>query len=155
MECPVCGLTSPPSSARCDCGYDFDRRERGRKPRRTIALTPSSVLPSLWFAWVVVTAGDFFTLGGSGYSDVWNYFPNALFNLFTPILMGNLARGWITVPILLAGLFLGDLIGKKIKLKILRIAYNLIFLLVITAIIDVITWGSPKSFEQIRVRMPE
>src|SRR2546422_8291398 len=22
-ECPRCGLTNPPASARCDCGYDF------------------------------------------------------------------------------------------------------------------------------------
>ena len=26
MKCPICELENPPSSSRCDCGYDFDSR---------------------------------------------------------------------------------------------------------------------------------
>jgi hypothetical protein len=29
MECPTCGLVSPPTAQRCDCGYDFvERRQK-------------------------------------------------------------------------------------------------------------------------------
>jgi len=55
----------------------------------------------------------------------------------------------VTVPLLFVGLFTDDLLGKRIKLKSLRLAYNLFFLFVMTAAIDVITWGSPKSIEHI------
>src|SRR5262245_33960955 len=29
-DCPKCGLLNPPSAQRCDCGYDFDRRQMER-----------------------------------------------------------------------------------------------------------------------------
>jgi hypothetical protein len=68
---------------------------------------------------LLVTAGDFATLSGSGYADLWNYFPNALFNLFTPMLLGNLAARAsvlvITVPLLFVGLFVGDLAGRRVQ----------------------------------------
>jgi hypothetical protein len=28
LECPNCGLLSPPSAMRCDCGYTFTARHR-------------------------------------------------------------------------------------------------------------------------------
>jgi hypothetical protein len=108
--------------------------------------------PSLWFAWLIVTAGDFATLANSGYSDRWNYFPNARFNLFTPILFGNLAKKSVlivTVPLLFVGLFAGDWLGKQIKLTTFRVVYNLLFLLSITAAVDAITWGSPMSIDKV------
>jgi len=148
MECPVCGLLNPPHSSQCDCGYDFQKRTGGRR-RRTHWL--HSVTPSLWFAWLIITAGDFATLEGAGYSDRWNHFPNALFNLFTPVLFGNLSKASaliLTVPLLFAGLFAGDWFGKQIKLVSLRIVYNLVLLLGITAAIDGITWGSPMSIDR-------
>jgi hypothetical protein len=147
MECPVCGLINPPNSSQCDCGYDFQKQAGGRR-QRVLGFSP--VAPSLWFAWLIITAGDFATLQGSGYTDRWNYFPNALFNLFTPILFGNLIKKSVlivTLPILFVGLFVGDWVGKQIKFTSFRVAYNLLFLLVITAAVDVITWGSPKSIE--------
>jgi len=113
MECPVCGLLNPPHSSQCDCGYDFQKRTGGRR-RRTHWL--HSVTPSLWFAWLIITAGDFATLEGAGYSDRWNHFPNALFNLFTPVLFGNLSKASaliLTVPLLFAGLFAGDWSGNR------------------------------------------
>ncbi len=109
---------------------------------------------SLWFAWLIITAGDFATLFASGYTDSWNYFPNALFNLFTPMLLGNLAAKGsvlaVTVPFLVLGLLVGDLLGRRIKLKSLRLFYNLFFLFAITAAIDEITWGSPKSIQHFK-----
>lgn len=145
MECSVCGLINPPETAQCDCGYDFNERAGARKPRsfgfRSAAL-------SLWFAWLVVTAGDFATAYGSGYADSWDYFPNALFNLFTPILLWNFSAKGVTV--LFLGLFLGDLAGKWIRFKSLRLVYNLLILFALTAAIDEINWGSPKSIEKIK-----
>jgi hypothetical protein len=106
-------------------------------------------VPSLWFAWLIVTPGDLVKFSGSGYSVVWNYFPNALFSLLTPILLGDLLVKAlllvITVPLLFVGLFAGDQAGRQIKLKSLRLIYNLVFLCALTAAIDAITWGSPKS----------
>jgi len=145
MECPVCGLINPPLTKRCDCGYDFEKQAGGRN-RRPIGFQP--VLLSVWFAWLLVTAADLATFEGSGYADLWNYFPNALFNLFTPILFGNFsAKG---VALLVVGLFVGDLVGKQMRLKSLRLVYNLLFLFAMTVAIDVITWGSPKSIEKIQ-----
>src|SRR5580698_3197916 len=145
MECPVCGLINPPDSSKCDCGYDFQKQAGGRR-RRVLGFP--SVAASLWLAWLIVTAGDFATIAGSGYTDRWNYFPNALFNLFTPILFGNLSK--TSVPLLFVGLFAGDWLGKQIKLATFRVTYNLLFLLGLTAAIDAITWGSPISIEKIR-----
>jgi hypothetical protein len=145
MECPVCGLINPPLTPRCDCGYDFDKHAGGRRQR---PFGFHSVVPSLWFAWLLVTAADFATLNDSGYADLWNYFPNALFNLFTPILFGNLsAKG---VPVLIFGLLLGDLVGKRIRFKSLRLVYNLLVLFALTTAIDEINWGSPKSIQNIK-----
>lgn len=147
MECPVCGLINPPQNSQCDCGYDFQKRAGGRR-RRILGFL--FVTSSLWFVWLIMTAGDFATLGGSGYTDRWNYFPNALFNLFTPILFGNLSKTYVLiviVPLLFVGLFVGDWFGKQIKLTSFRVAFNLLFLLGITAAVDEITWGSPKSID--------
>src|ERR1700683_999818 len=135
MECPVCGLINPPDSLACDCGYDFSKRAGGRK-RRSFGF--HSIVLSLWFAWLIVIAGDFAKFPGSGHADYLYYFPNALFNLFTPILLWNFSAKGVTV--LLLGLFLGDLAGRRIRFKSLRLVYNLLFLFALTVAIDEINW---------------
>ena len=99
-----------------------------------------SFIRSLWFVWLIVTIADLATGPGSAFSDRWNYLPNALINIFTPVLLANISVK--SVAVLLVGLVAGDLLGKRIKL---RFAYNLIFLLALTAAIDVMTWGTPRS----------
>src|SRR2546425_446767 len=48
-ECPRCGLTNPPASARCDCGYDFKsvdadlQRNSATEKQRTNWLWPKIV----------------------------------------------------------------------------------------------------------------
>jgi hypothetical protein len=106
-----------------------------------------SVLASLWFVWVVVTLGDWLTLERSGMSDDPNYIPNAVFNLFTPILLANFAP--ITIALLLVGLWLGDHFGKRICTKTIRFTYNLLVLFLLTLGIDVLLWGKPVSLNQI------
>jgi hypothetical protein len=110
----------------------------------------SSVVCSLWLAWFIVTFGDLMTGVESGESDSWTYIPNAIFNLFTPILIGN-AGGTlvITLPLLVGGLFAGDLLGRRIPVKILRIVYNLLVLFALTIAVDVITWSKPMSLLRI------
>jgi hypothetical protein len=74
---------------------------------------------------------------------------HALFNLFTPTLLGNLIPNWltlsVTVTLLFAGLFFGDLHGPEIKLNAVRLVYNLLFLFILTAVVDMKTWGSMQS----------
>ena len=98
---------------------------------------------SLWFVWLIVTIADLATAPGSAFSDRWNYFPNALINIFTPVLLANISAK--SVAVLLVGLVAGDLLGKRIKLLSLRFAYHLLFLFTLTAAIDVMTWGTPRS----------
>ena len=31
MKCPNCGLENPSSALRCDCGYDFEKKQVERK----------------------------------------------------------------------------------------------------------------------------
>jgi hypothetical protein len=104
-----------------------------------------SVAASLWVAWAIVTAGDFITIGPPTH---WNYIPNALFNLFTPILYAN--WGLITMLVLIAGLWAGDELGKRIKITVLRIGYNFLVLFLLTVATDMITWGHPYSLERIQ-----
>ena len=142
MDCPACGFINSPNNAQCRrCGHEFKKPAKYR--RRILGFDP----PSLWFAWLIVTACDLVTIYGTGYTDRWNYFPNAIFNLFTPILFGNVSI--VTVPLLVVGLFAGDWLGKHIKPTGLRVVYNLLFLLGITTAMDEIKWGSPQSIEHI------
>ena len=147
MECPRCGLINPPKTIKCDCGYDFSHP--GASPLRPLSVR--SFWPSLWFSWLVATAGDAATFYGGGDLHRWNYVPYALLNLFTPILIGNLIQRSIlvmTLPLLFGGLFLGDLLGRRMKVKSLRVLYNLLCLFALTAAIDTITWGSPLSIQR-------
>lgn len=153
MTCPVCKLINPPGSRVCDCGHDFITRVGGH---RVPNVRLRALWASIWFTWAVVTAGDFLTLRGAGNDGRWNSLPNAIFNLFTPILYGNLAKPHLmglVVPILFLGLIVGDWLGHRIRITTLRIVFNLAFLLSLTAAIDTIVWGSPKSFERIRSDM--
>ncbi len=102
-----------------------------------------SAVRSLWFVWLIVTLADLATAPGSAFSDRWNYFPNALVNIFTPVLLANIAVK--SVVVLLAALLVGDFLGRRIKLRSLRLVYNLLFLFALTAAIDVMTWGTPRS----------
>ena len=148
MECPICGLINSPDSLRCDCGYDFNERAGGRRPK--IQWHP--FWSSLVFAWLIVTFGDLATSFDAGEPHRWNFVPNALFNLFTPILLGNLSKHsalGVTASLLFVGLFIGDLLGRYIKLKSFRLVYNLLFLGALTAAIDMITWGSTISIKRL------
>lgn len=148
MECPACGLINPPNSIKCDCGYDFIE-QTGRGRPWTLRL--DSVLLSLWFAWLLVTTGDFVTFSTAGDNRL-SFLLGLLFNLFTPILLGTLLKSSVlglTIPLLFFGLIVGDLIGWQIKNKILRVVYNLTFLFSMTVAIDMITWGSPVSIHNL------
>ncbi len=98
---------------------------------------------NLWGMWLIVTMGDLLTIVGAGYKTRWNYVPNTIFNLFTPILFGNLggAAVKITLPLMFGVLWLGNLVGSKINSATLRIVYNLLVLFLLTFAVDYITWG--------------
>ncbi len=148
MQCPVCRLISPPNSSVCDCGYDFANGKGGR--RRPVFIL-RSVLPSLTVTWLICTAGDLSTLFMPEAAGPWRVWANAVFNLFTPILMGFLLPRTSLIPAILlifSVLLLGEALGKNIKSPALRIAYNLMVLLCLTAAVDKILWGEPKSIER-------
>ena len=70
MECPKCGLLSPDSALRCDCGYDFHTKKleesylRGRvKPDGGI-MQKSEAAFSSWVIGFLLSAVLFGTLGG-------------------------------------------------------------------------------------------
>lgn len=98
-----------------------------------------NVLVSLWTAWVFVTLATAGTLYKSGYKESWSHVPNAIFNFFTPIYVGN----WriYTSPVMLLGLTAGEWLGKRIKWMAARIAFNLATLALLTAVIDTMAWG--------------
>jgi hypothetical protein len=104
-----------------------------------------SVVASLWLVWGVVTLGDLITLKRSGYSDDPNYIPNAVFNLFTPVLLGNF--NLFTIALLPVALWLGNRFGKLIDNVAIRVAYNLLVLFLMTVGIDVLLLGQ-TSFDR-------
>ena len=48
MVCPTCGLTNPPNSQACDCGYDFQRLVPSASPGWPISLRWSQTLAAFW-----------------------------------------------------------------------------------------------------------
>jgi len=60
MQCPSCGLFSPPSALTCDCGYDFASGQlppgrRRRESRRSSELTAFLIVPLIAaMAWYVL-----------------------------------------------------------------------------------------------------
>jgi hypothetical protein len=48
MECPTCGLASPPGSFTCDCGYDFISAQPSDTPGWPINTTWSQRLAASW-----------------------------------------------------------------------------------------------------------
>ena len=48
MDCPTCGLTNPPDAARCDCGYDFEKREASNAPGWEITLGWRQKVAAYW-----------------------------------------------------------------------------------------------------------
>ena len=113
-----------------------------------------SVLLSLWAAWLIATFADAATIFGAGYVHRWNHIPNAIFNFFTPILIGNfdLKRPAI-FPLMFGVLLIGDLAGGKIRWPAVRVMYNLLVLAALTAAIDLIVQGSWLSFHFLRDAM--
>src|SRR5258706_4077407 len=66
MDCPTCGLASPPEAVRCDCGYDFKAMEPSDTPGWQINLAWRQKLAAYWsiswLAWVAsFTVGVLFT----------------------------------------------------------------------------------------------
>jgi hypothetical protein len=106
---------------------------------------------SLWGVWLVVTAGAAATIRGAGQPAAWNRIPYAIFNFFTPILLGNFDMKRPVIFLLLFGvLLLGDLAGRKMKWSALRMTYNLLVLAGVTAAIDLIVQGSWISLLELR-----
>ncbi len=100
-------------------------------------------LCNLWVLWLSVTIGDLLTLYGGLDQHGWVYIPHTLFDLFTPILLGNLgspARKF-TLPLLFTVLWLANRVGRQLSSSALRILYNLIVLLFLTASVDYLSWG--------------
>jgi hypothetical protein len=59
MQCPSCGLFSPPSALTCDCGYDFASGQlpprRRRESRRSSELAAFLIVPLIaTMAWYVL-----------------------------------------------------------------------------------------------------
>ena len=102
---------------------------------------------SIWTSWAIVTVGSLATARGMGYSDQWNYGPYHLFNLFTPVLVGNLDKWQLTLPLLFGGLLLGDFLGRKFKRPVLRLFFNLGVLFALTVAADMICWQRPSSLD--------
>ena len=107
-----------------------------------------SALTSLWGAWLVVTFITFLLLmfaGGRGAR--WSHLPYAIFNLFTPVLLGNLSQRCLEVFALLGfTLLVGGLLGRSIQWPLLRIVYNLSVLFTLTVACDFLVWGHWMSW---------
>src|ERR1700693_2029555 len=56
MDCPRCGLTNPPESLKCDCGYDFSAGKAADFPGWEISLAWRQKVAAFWSiswpAWV-------------------------------------------------------------------------------------------------------
>jgi len=48
MDCPSCGLTNPPDAPKCDCGYDFEKREVSNAPGWEITLAWRQKVAAYW-----------------------------------------------------------------------------------------------------------
>jgi hypothetical protein len=78
----------------------------------------------------------------------WSHLPYAIFNLFTPVLLGNLSRRRLAVFALVGfTLLVGGLLGRLIRWPLLRIVYNLIALFALTVACDFLVWGHWTSWE--------
>jgi len=131
-------------------------------PRKTRELlkelrsqSPLLTLRNLWGMWLLITLADALTIYGSGSRNCWTFVPNAIFNLLTPMLLGNLGGAFskMTLPLMLVILFAGNLVGGLIHSTGLRITYNLVVLLLLTASLDYITWGHWISFVRFLVAL--
>jgi hypothetical protein len=70
-ECPACGLISPGSAQRCECGYDFERGELSREARAAHAAAREAGNSAIIGGIGLIVFGvllSFFTMaGGAGY----------------------------------------------------------------------------------------
>ena len=48
MDCPSCGLTNPPESLKCDCGYDFSAGKAADFPGWEISLAWRQKVAAFW-----------------------------------------------------------------------------------------------------------
>ena len=109
---------------------------------------------SLWAYWLFVTLADVVTLYGAGNEGRWNHIPNAVFNFFTPILIGNLDLNRpVIFALLLGGLLIGDLLSRAIPWATVRVVFNLILLAGLTGWIDSIVQGSWMSLDRLRLAL--
>ena len=114
----------------------------------------TSIFLSLWACWLLVTLADAVTLYGAGNAGRWNHIPNAVFNFFTPILIGNFDLNRpVIFALLLGGLLVGDLLGRAIPWASARIVFNLAVLAGLTAWVDSIVQGSWMSLENLRMAL--
>jgi hypothetical protein len=67
VECPNCGLWSPPGAVRCDCGYNFTTRTlpAERRSGRTDKVHGSNWIN--WIAYALSVLASFMGLWGAGF----------------------------------------------------------------------------------------
>lgn len=104
---------------------------------------------NLWFIWLFLTAVYILT---------WRYSDNFLIGnrfigIFVPFGYWNTAAsislaGLITFPLLFGSLFFAERIADKIKIpnQIHKIFFNLLWLFLLTMLVDYIIWGNLASF---------
>lgn len=70
MDCPSCGLTNPPESLKCDCGYDFSAGKAADFPGWKIRLAWRQKIAAFWsISWPAwISSMGLVTLLTSGYS---------------------------------------------------------------------------------------
>jgi len=110
---------------------------------------------NIWSLWLLLTLIYALTFYASGENNNWHYIVNPPIGLFVPVFLGNLVnpiadyRGFITYPLLFAGLYLGDRFGRYVSSRILlRAALNLTVLAILSTVIDMILWSHPVSLNR-------
>jgi len=57
MDCPNCGLANPPNAGKCDCGYNFEKREAASNPGWEINLAWRQKVAAYWaISWPALLA---------------------------------------------------------------------------------------------------
>lgn len=116
LQCPRCGLFSPPTADRCDCGYDFKKRAGGAPERRlhggswirfeatvvdTVALLVPTLLVSYLYRAVTPVQGEF---------------EQALVELVDALM--TISIWWVYTAVMLSSPWQGTLGKKAVGLKV-------------------------------------